>query len=216
MNSIPSPTARIFSTFGWHGFPDAMFYEGHFGLRFDLGGNLPMGPLRFLQAIDRARTITKAAFQDSSQVTAVVSHYGGERRSRRDVASFKQLREIGFDLPFGPPDKVPQGEEGHIAEYGEDLCRYWYAVSFPNDQEPVNALLWASVVREMPITPKARWLDVHIVDFDRGLVLRVYDDRGMDVVATRPGPLEPLYRTFDAWLLDHDRAAMDASFRRAC
>lgn len=214
MNAAPTPIDRILGTFGWRGFPDALFYEAAHGLRFDLGGDLPMGPLRFLQAIDRARTVAEAVFEGSVQLTAVVGHYGGERRSRRDLASFMRLREIGFDHPFGLPDKVPQGDEGHIAEFGEDLCQYWYAADFPNNRAGLSALLWTSVAREMPITPKARWLDVYIADFDRGLVLHAYDDRGMDVVATQRGLIEPLYRSFNAWLLGHDREAIEEKFRR--
>ncbi|HEY2660701.1 MAG TPA: DUF3885 domain-containing protein [Caulobacteraceae bacterium] len=212
MNAYPTPIDRILGAFGWSGFPDAMFYEAVHGLRFDLGGDLPMGPVRSLRAIDRARTVAEAVFEGSVQVTGVVGHYSGERRSRSAFASFMRLRDVGFNYPFGPPEKAPQAE-GHVAEFGEDLCRCWHAADFSNNRAELSALLWTSVAREMRVTPKARWLDVYIVDFDRGLVLRAYDNRGMDVVATQPGLFEQVCRTFDAWLLDHDRAVMDEEFR---
>ncbi len=128
--------------------------------------------MRFLQAIDRARSITDAALKGSVRITAVVSHYGAERRSRRDVVSFKQLWQIGFDNPFGPPENIPQRDENHITEFGEDLYR--------------------------------------------GLALQVYDDRRMEIVATRANHLEPLQAQFSSWLLENDRAAMDIDFGRVC
>ena len=76
-------------------------------------------------------------------------------------------------------------------------------------------LLWAAVAREMPVTPKARWLtDLYLVDFSRATVLHVYDDRGMDVVAADVGRLRPLHGRFGDWLLAHDRPRADATFGR--
>lgn len=63
----------------------------------------------------------------------------------------------------------------------------------------------------MPLSPKApvaSWL----VDFDVGVSLFIYDDRGMDVRALWREALDAVYRQFDAWLLDHDRARMTAAF----
>lgn len=194
-------------------FPPALFYETAYGLRFDLGGDLSMGPLRFLQAIDRARAIVEAVFRDSREVTAIVGQYGGEKRTRRHSAAFAQLREMGFDHVFELQEKKSQGDKEYIAEFGEDLWQYVYSVDFPKSLAATNALLWAIIAQEMPIAPKARWIGrVHIADFHRGLSICVYDDRGMDVVATRPERLAELYRSFDAWLLDYDRAAMADRF----
>lgn len=74
----------------------------------------------------------------------------------------------------------------------------------------IEAVLW-SALRIWPVarTPADC---LYIVDFDRGLALWPYDDRGMDVIATSRGPLEDVYRQFGPWLLDYDRARMDAVF----
>lgn len=66
----------------------------------------------------------------------------------------------------------------------------------------------------MDIRPKARWLDsIHIADVQKRLALTVYDDRGMDVFGPNGPTLSSLYRKFNPWLLDYDRAEMDAKFR---
>jgi len=208
------PIGIIKERFGWPGFPDLLFYQTPNALRFDLGGELKTGPVRFMQAIDRARSVASVLFEEAASLTAVVSHFSGEKRTRRDFVTFKKLREIGFPYPFGQPDKVPQNDESYKLTFGEDLCRYWYSTTFPNDSAPITALLWAALSREQGITPRTRWLEgIYLVDFDRGLALWAYDDRGMDIVATDARSLQPIYDRFGAWLLDYDRATMDANFQ---
>ena len=172
-----------------------------------------MGPLRFVKALDRAKAVAKALFSGSEALYAVVSIYGEERTTRRHSVALKQLERIGFHHPFGPATKVPQNDEDHIAAFGVDLFRHWYGAPFLNDEASVFALLWASVAFEMDIRPKARWIStIHIADLRSRLALNVYDDRGMDVIGPSGGALLALYRKFNPWLLDYDRARMDAEF----
>lgn len=208
------PIQSVDAAFGWRGFPDAMFYQASFGLRFELGGDLGMGPLRFMQAVDRARAVATALFSQSETLVAFVSIYGEERTTRLHSKAIQQLERLGFPHPFGSAAKVPQDDQEYIAEFGRDLFRYWYAAEFTNDAAAVSALLWASVAREMDIRPRAQSLaTIHIADIQKRLALTVYDDRGMDVVGPNRRTLTSLYREFNAWLLDYDRAEMDAMFR---
>ena len=209
---ISDPIKTIDTAFGWRGFPGGMFYHAPFGLRFELGGELE-GPLRFLHALDRARTVASSLFLDSDTLVAIVSVYGEERATRRQSAAIRQLEQIGFRHPFGTPAKVAENDQDHIAEFGGDLYRYWYAAQFTNDEASVTALLWASIAREMDIRPKARWIDtIHIADIHKRLALTAYDDRGMDVIGPTGSALSSIYREFNSWLLDYDRAEMDAKF----
>ncbi len=198
--------------FGWQGFPDAMFYEAAFGLRFELGGDLEMGPIRFLEALDRARAVAAELFSGSEMLCAFVSIYGGPRATRRQWSALQQLQHMGFRHPFGPASKVGLNDEDHIAQFGEDVFQYCYAAPFAKDDAALAALLWASIAM-VTIGPKARWIsEIHIADLQKRLVLTAYDDRGMDVAGPDRLALLPLYRKFNAWLLDYDRAAMDAKF----
>ncbi|MCA1196726.1 DUF3885 domain-containing protein [Sphingomonas sp. R647] len=210
-----NPFQTIEATFGWREFPDAMFYRSQFGLRFELGGDIDSVPIRFMTGLERAKAVAGELFSTSSTLTAVVSIYGEERATRRHSASMQQLMRIGFPHSFGPAIKIPQNDEDHIAEFGGDLFRHWYAVQFTNDEASISALLWASVSREMAIQPKVRWVDtIHIADIQKRLALTAYDDRGMDVVGPSAPALSTLYQKFNPWLLDYDRAEMDAKFSR--
>jgi hypothetical protein len=207
------PIQAMDAAFGWRAFPDALFYHAPFGLRFELGGDIAAEPLRFMQALDRAKAVAAALFSGSDTLTAIVSIYGQRRATRRHSIAMQQLAGIGFSHPFGPAVKVPQNDQDYIDHFGCDLFRYWYAAPFSNDEASISALLWASVAHEMDIQPKARWIDtIHIADLQNRLALTVYDDRGMDVIGPSGPLLSSLYRKFNPWLLDYDRAAMDAKF----
>lgn len=207
------PTGRIRDVFGWNGFPDALFYEANYALRFELGGEVHSKPLRFLRAMDRAREVASTIFEQSLNLTAIVCDYDGERRSSRAVSSFKSLAKIGFQADFSKPERIPLNDQDYIAEFGEDLCAYWCSAEIGRSREDRDALLWVCNSREIGISPTAKGIGkIYIVDFDAGIVLHVYDDRGMDLVALDPGKLRPVYHMFNEWLLDYNREKMDETF----
>ncbi len=119
---------------------------------------------------------------------------------------------MGFATAFSNPEKTLLGDQEYIAAFGEDLCRYWCRADITLINGQLDVLLWASVAKEGRILPKARWLDFFITDLERGVVLHVYDDRGMDVCARDQQALVPLYTNLSEWLLEYDRPAMDAAF----
>lgn len=203
---------RIRSTFGWNGFPDSLFYASTWALRFNLGGDLAPGPHRFLHAIDRARTVAASVFRDSPKLTVFAGFHDGERRTTRTSRSFRDLAAMGFKHTFTKPEKVLLADQEYIAAFGKDLCRYWSSTELANDAAQLDILLWASVAKDGDIRPKSRWLDLYLADLDRGLVLLVYDDRGMDVIGPSKEATVDLYRNFNPWLLDYDRPRMDRTF----
>lgn len=215
-----TPTARIRETFGWPGFPDGLFYEARYGLRFDLGGvfggEREKETVRFLQAMDRARAIVRATFAGAETLTAVVRHYGGEKPARDEANAFERLRRTGFGFPFGPVERVPQHDQEHLDLFGEDMTLCWRQAEFPNHDDPIAALLWISLSQDLAIRPRAPLLGgVYIVDFPGALAVWPYDDRGMDVIANEPAPLQRLYTQFNEWLFDCDRPQMDRTIGQA-
>lgn len=200
--------------FGWDGgIPDALLYAAPWALRFALGDGLDDGPHRFLQAIDRARAVAASVFRVSTDMTIFAGFHDGERRTSRASRSFRDLATMGFKGDFSKPDRVLLGDQDYIAAFGEDMCRYWCRADIANDVAQTGILLWASVAKYGEILPKSRWLDLYIADLDRGLVLHVYDDRGMDIVGPSKDALAAHYREFNEWLLDYDRPRMDAAFQ---
>ncbi|MBA1156645.1 DUF3885 domain-containing protein [Microvirga mediterraneensis] len=204
-----SPFDNLAAVFGVRELPHAMFYEFEYALRFELGGEIydsRTSPIpRFLQALDRARSVAHFLFDTSDHVSAIVSYSGGKYRGRRERRPSQDLLDLGFENPLGPYYKV-------AAEDDDELYRYWHWVDRVALSPDIDTLLWASISAEQAVTPKSRWTKIYVVDLTKGIILHVYDDRGMDVVAKRPEALLALYEQFNGWLLEWDRSKMENTF----
>jgi hypothetical protein len=58
-------------------------------------------------------------------------------------------------------------------------------------------------------------MHVYLFNIPEQIMVLPYDDRGMDVAGPNRPLLKELYEAFSHYLLDYDRAAMDAVFRAA-
>lgn len=47
--------------------------------------------------------------------------------------------------------------------------------------------------------------DVYFLNPAKGIIVHMYDDRGMDVIAASKAMIMPIYRTFSDWVLEFDR-----------
>lgn len=79
------------------------------------------------------------------------------------------------------------------------------------DKVARDTLLWHAIASEMPVYPSARVV-TFLLDSSRSVMLHVYDDRGMDVIAYDPAKLHGLHTDFADWLLDYDRERMTKLF----
>jgi hypothetical protein len=195
---------------------DALFYGAKWGLRFELGGDWDVagGQIpRMLQAVDRARAVTEAAFAGSATVEAVINKWGHRRPGPRNLA-FKRLAGMGFQ-----PTPLYQGVHRDPDDEPTDP-RAYYFLAGPVGISDGATLIWDACASAIGVAPASPMLSIdgadqfrsYLVDFERGILVDVYDDRGMDVIAVDCEALRPLHVRFSDWLLDYDRARMDAMF----
>lgn len=191
---------------------DQAFRASPYWVRFELGGevlgNIDQPVPRFIQAFHRAQTVANAAFASSLSLTAILA---ASPESGRDLFApsndaFSTLEALGFRAS----EPWRQWSASLDPEDEDEAPLSWRAIDL-NESTMRDTLLWTSIVHEMPITPKAPVLS-WLIDFETGVMLHVYDDRGMDVRALTRDAIEPLYRRFDAWLLDYDRPRMTVAF----
>lgn len=205
---------RLEAVFGQKALPDGLFYSFGFALRFELSGETGNRIEGFLRSVDRARAVVRAAFPDIEAVSVVLARVAPSPLEREDGKELRALRSTGFRLrlkllerlPLDPDDEIFWATEGEAPLY-----RYLCTTRSPATMADVDALIWNSCARDMGIEPKA-YIDVFLVDYARGVAVHVYDDRGMDIVATTREAISGLYEQFGPWLLDYDRARMDATF----
>ena len=183
---------------------DAPFRSSPFRLRFELGGTqfgneAPVS--RFVQAFARAKQLADNVFETSRQIFGIVA-----APSSKD--GFGTLCSAGFTCPSIAEWTSPlwPGE----AEQ-DQLPFVWRAFDLSQDAASLDVLLWCAISLEMAVTPKAAIVP-YLVDFERNILLHVYDDRGMDVTALDREQLLGVYRARREWLLDYDRKRMAEAF----
>jgi hypothetical protein len=192
---------------------DEAFRSSPFRLRFELGGEtlgIEAPVPRFVQAYGRARQIATEVFEQSRTVWGIVAAWPATAKGIFPPApeGFQALAAAGFSAPAkaqwtAPPYPGAEDEEAAAVE--------WRAFDLTENLAARDVLLWCSASYEMEISPKAQIL-AYLADLERGILLRVYDDRGMDLTALTPEPLLHLYRARTEWLLNYDRERMRTAF----
>ena len=206
--------SQIKETFEIQEFPHAMFYEFDHALRFELGGGEEFGTnrsmRRFMQAHERANAISHSLFSQSTEIYLLLSSFGLEQPTKKRL---KPLKQCGLKRSnFTYLGRTAEHDDGHIAEFGSDHFRHW-DIARLTGKETVSEILLLGIASEMAITPSFRHLmTAYVVDVDNGLILHLYDDRGMDVVAVHKAPLEDLFYRYTDWLLEYDIARMTEFF----
>lgn len=190
------------------------YRDSPFSIRFELGGqtfgnDAPVP--RFLQAFGRAKCIAQEVFEASAQTLGIVGAWPNPALDIFAPAEdgFEALGAAGFTLEPMSEWQAPLWPDQ--AEDEDRMPHRWRAFDVTDDEAQRDVLLWCAVSMEMAVRPKAPVLSF-LADFDRNILLHVYDDRGMDVTALDPETLLPVYRRRRDWLLDHDRLRMSDAF----
>ncbi|SEI86044.1 protein of unknown function [Sphingobium sp. AP50] len=178
-------------------------------MRFELGGeafdNTSQPVPRFLQALHRSSTIADAVFRENC--VALVA-WNGREPNALDYPEVKN----GFDALAATGFDAPQTGEWKSILYPEsddDEPYVWTVRSYDISANKAarDTILWHAIADEMPVYPSAPVV-TFLIDPVHAIMLHVYDDRGMDIMADAAARLRDTYTAFDGWLLDYDRNRM--------
>ena len=194
---------ELHAVFGPRAFDFGLFYAHEGALRFELSRGGPHLE-QFAQAFDRGREILDFLFRDSRRIVVVVSQDGAGRLLRH-LSLFRSLRAC--DIPVSRP--LGTWTEPLDEEWGGEAART--LVAFRCDREALHRLLWGAVAVDLGVRPRLEGA-LSLADPERGILAHPYDDRGMDVIGPNRELLAELYHRFNGYLLDYDRARMDAWF----
>ncbi len=208
---------RLAQVFGWEDFPRPLFYECDFALRFELGGDHEMGPNRLLQAMDRARAIASLVFAEAETLTIMVPFHSRRTKEVAPSALIKALKKLEIIGKNGAAKRMALRDSDDAENVADGWRRFIFSFDMANSPDQISSLIWAAVIEEMGVRPRFSAIAKnYILDFERGVAMHIYDDRGMDLVAIRPALLRPCYESFNSYLVDYDREWMAATFASGC
>ncbi|SEJ36010.1 protein of unknown function [Dyadobacter sp. SG02] len=187
-----------------------LFYNWNHGLRFDLQEGDTSTDEYFKEVTRRASIIFQTAFSRSDNVYLVLIDWKYKRRKIRfGNFTFKQINKLR-------KAEVYYSKEKGLYYPGDD---YDVAVvKLTSDRISFENIFTAIGHSDFP--PRQPRLDnsrssnkeVYFVNIERKLILQMYDDRGLDIIATDKETLRSIYERHNDLILRYDRDRIDKQF----
>lgn len=170
-----------------------LFYRWPVGIRFELG----LDNFR-----ERAPKLYEAVFAQED-VCVIISQDWTE-----DISPPARQRYFPvFSLPDAFDSKHPFGLQSLEVTTGEAGEQETFTLRW--GQLPARSFQYGSVLEGIANTDHAHTPSVsgrvYFLNPATAIIVHMYDDRGLDVIAATREALMPVYRTFDDWVLDYDR-----------
>ncbi len=202
-------------------FEKPLFYNCDIGIRFEIGpesislwkdaDRKTINVEYFEEALKRAISIFNVAFNKEDNISIVYQIYSdGRRKIRKGNYLFKQISNL-------KSKNIELSDHRDIYTDNLDFKRIcWRRVTISNLRTcdvRVERILEAMINTDFSSLQPSLPGECFFINHDKGIILNLYDDRGMDVVATNKKALTTLYKKHNSWILDYDREKIDAVFK---
>ena len=179
-----------------------LFYNWNLGLRFDLQKEFT-NPVDtdnseyFQEVYHRAKKLFEFCFDQESEIYLIVYNYKWRKqRIRKSNPIFKLIsKKIDLELKF---DKISTRYEPN---------EKWNRLILREKVKNINSdkLIIGLCNTDFPMLKPSISAEVYLINIDKKLIFHIYDDRGLDILATDKETLRELYNQFDYWILEYDR-----------
>jgi hypothetical protein len=193
----------------WTHFNLSEFMFSHFN-RVDFGGDLfgqwPVG-IRFeigISQVYRASRLYELAFAKAANCILVSQEWmEGTEIARRATPLFSTQGIF--------PTKLSELQTVDISPFDEAEYRLTWTRFQPFTFDAV--CMFQSIANREQAGSPAISGKVYVIDPSNCVIMHMYDDRGLDIIATELDTLRPLFETFNEWVLDNQRHRVDFRFR---
>ncbi|HLQ98617.1 MAG TPA: DUF3885 domain-containing protein [Candidatus Dormibacteraeota bacterium] len=185
-----------------------IFYKAPVGIRFEIGGE---------DDVYIKKGITKKLYPNPTYVNNAV-----ERASRIlnalpkkgwilriDLYDEKEVKKIFKALQLVPSHEKVLNEYEDNGEKMTLYELYWSLDDIDWSEETIIREIVLADIGGLNCLASV----VYLVHPKEKILYHLYDDRGLDLVAKDKNKLHPLYETFNDWILDEDREAIDSIFK---
>ena len=203
---------KNFMNLNFHGLEvrKPLFYSWKKGLRFDLQIEEDDTNKYFQEVQKRVFTLFESAFEPNDQLFFVLMDYKWKKhRIRINNYAFKQFtnlykKQIGynklsqrysFESPSDKWNQVIIQTSVKNVNYKNILTAIGHT-DFPSRQPNLNHKTRSGE-------------EIYFININKALILNMYDDRGLDIIASKTETLTPIYKKFNEWILDYDRKQID-------
>ncbi|MEM7727327.1 MAG: DUF3885 domain-containing protein [Cyanobacteria bacterium P01_A01_bin.45] len=195
-----------------------LFYKNTFGLRFEIGPSeldiwidFDKGILNeeYLNiAFERAVSIFESVFSPNDNISIAYQIFSNGRNkiSKRNFV-LKQVNDIkNRNVRFTKHREIYSADL-----YGTRMCLRRATVTELKVKDVNSRNILLALINGAKRLPSL-YGECYFINHTKGLILLLYDDRGMDVVALKKETLQNLYKSHNEWILAHNREQIDRIF----
>lgn len=183
-----------------------IFYQAKYALRFEMGVGSPR---------DEKDQFIFSYFQNARQRARELFQALGPFDILRIDLRVETINDKIF-TQYVESIGLSSETETQLITYKDDGYKYlikayyWYLPDFNLDVEKLFEDILYTDFRK----PHFLASNVYFLNSQAKLLYHLYDDRGLDLVATNKATLKPIYQQYHQWLLDYDRKAMQEIFEK--
>jgi hypothetical protein len=187
----------MFSHFPCVDFGGDLFGQWPVGIRFEIG----------LEQVSRATKLHEFIFSGAEDCVLVSQDWPSDSS---DICAERitPLFSTPGVFPNAPPSEFQTVE---VSPFDQTPYRLTWA-RLPMGGFNADQMLQAVANRERGGTPSIR-SGVYTIDDRAKLILHMYDDRGLDIIAASASTLVPLYERYADWILNNQRRKIDLRFK---
>lgn len=182
-----------------------IFFNGDFGLRFDLQKGETDTDEYFAEVVKRSTSLFEAAFDPDDNLFLIFRDYKWKRRKIRfKNYCFKQISNLR-------KEEVVYSIIKNVYEK-DDIFNTALLKLKTNRINYKNILTATANTDFPPREPRFRFfsnVEIYFVNTTKNLIFHMYDDRGLEMIASEAKTLKPIYSKFNDWILETNREKID-------
>jgi hypothetical protein len=184
----------MFSYFNRVDFGGDLFAQWPVGIRFEIG----------IEQVDRAAQLFNFAFAKTKECVLVSQDWSVD-------GNFENRYSPLFKTPGIFRTELAQLQSAEVSPFDETPYRLTWTCLSP--VEVAAAQMFQAVAnREQEGFPKIS-SGVYVIDPRAKIIMHMYDDRGLDVIAYELDVLRPMFERFSDWILENQRHRIEFRFR---
>jgi hypothetical protein len=186
-----------------------LFFNGKFALRFDLQVGETATEDYFREVIKRSTSLFEVAFDPKDEIFLVYRKLKWKKgKIRFGNYCFKQVSqlkksEINYSIIH---DLYEKGDIQDVAVLKSTVKQINY----------FNILTAIANTDFPPRQPRLHILgseEIYFINTSKNLIFHMYDDRGLDIIASNVETLKPIYSKYRDWILEVNRGQIDNMFQ---
>lgn len=191
-----------------------LFYNHKIGIRFNLQTEANTDEEYFNEVNKRSMLLFESVFSNDDDIYFVFYDYKYKKRKVRiGNYCFKQNRSLtNKNVDYLLVRKLYRNKS-HKDLYNRAIVKTKVGnVNYKSILDAIGKIDFPALVPRIDKEGVLSNKEIFFINVNKKIIFNMYDDRGLDIVASKKYDLLNIYKKYNDWILDYDRKAIDAIF----